>query len=72
MCVTLSQHHFFGSHPIFSLLIDICYVLGGASQVAQWVRDPPAMQEMQKAWVQSLGQEDPLEVGMAIHSRILA
>ena len=40
--------------------------------MAQWVRDPPAMQEMQKAWVQSLGQEDPLEVGMAIHSSILA
>ena len=29
----------------------------------------PAMQEM---WVQSLGQEDPLEKGMAIHSSILA
>ena len=29
----------------------------------------PAMQEMR---VQSLGQEDPLEVGMAIHSSVLA
>ena len=29
----------------------------------------PAMQETQ---VQSLGQEDPLEEGMATHSRILA
>ena len=28
----------------------------------------PAMQEME---VQSLGQEDPLEKGMATHSRIL-
>ena len=28
-----------------------------------------AMQEM---WVRSLGQEDPLEEGMAIHSDILA
>ena len=27
---------------------------------------------MQKMWVQSLGQEDPLEEGMAIHSSILA
>ena len=27
---------------------------------------------MQKVWVWSLGQEDPLEEGMAIHSSILA
>ena len=32
------------------------------------VKNPPAMQEPQ---VQSLGQEDPLEKGMAIHSSIL-
>ena len=33
------------------------------------VKNPPAMQETQ---VQSLGQEDPLEKGMATHSSILA
>ena len=27
---------------------------------------------MQETWVQSLGQEDPLEKGMAIHSNILS
>ena len=27
---------------------------------------------MQESWVQPLGQEDPLEKGMAIHSSILA
>ena len=27
---------------------------------------------MQEAWVLSLGQEDPLEEGIAIHSSILA
>ena len=27
---------------------------------------------MQETWVQSLGQEDPLERGMATHSSILA
>ena len=27
---------------------------------------------MQETWVQSLGQEDPLEKGMAIHSSILS
>ena len=30
------------------------------------------MQEMQETWVQSLGQEDPLEEGMATHSSIFA
>ena len=33
------------------------------------VKNLPAMQE---AWVQSLGQEDPLENEMAIHCSILA
>ena len=40
-----------------------------ASLVAQKVKHPPAMQE---TWVRSLGQEDPLEEGMATHSSILA
>ena len=40
-----------------------------ASLVAQMVKRLPAMQETQ---VQSLGQEDPLEKEMAIHSRTLA
>ena len=44
----------------------------GASPVAQMVNNPPAMQETQETWVQSLGQEDPLEKGMATNSRILA
>ena len=33
------------------------------------VKNLPAMQQ---TWVQSLGQEDPLEEGMATHSSILA
>jgi len=37
--------------------------------VAQTVKNLPAMQE---TWVQSLGQEDPLEKGMANHSGTLA
>ena len=37
--------------------------------MAQMVKYLPEMQEM---WVQSLGQEDPLEKGMATHSSILA
>ena len=40
-----------------------------ASFVAQLVKNLPAMQE---TWVRSLGWEDPLEMGKAIHSSILA
>ena len=40
-----------------------------ASLVVQWVKNPPSMQE---TGVRSLGQEDPLEEGMATHSSILA
>ena len=36
------------------------------------VKNPPTMQEPQEPQVQSLGQEEPLEEGMAIHSSILA
>ena len=36
------------------------------------VKNPPAMQETQEKWVQSLDQEDPLEEKMATHSSILA
>ena len=36
------------------------------------VKNLPAMQEMQEAWVQSLGWEDPLHEGMATHYSILA
>ena len=39
-----------------------------ASFVAQLVKNLPAMWE---TWVQSLGWEDPLEKGKAIHSSIL-
>ena len=40
-----------------------------ASLVAQRVKHLPARQE---TWVQSLGQEDPLEKEMATHSSTLA
>ena len=36
------------------------------------IENLPAIQEMQKTWVQSLSKEDPLEEGMATHSSILA
>ena len=37
--------------------------------MAQKVKNLPVMQE---TWIQSLGQEDPLEKGMATHFSILA
>ena len=40
-----------------------------ASLIAQLVKNLPAMQE---TWVRFLGQENPLEKEMAIHSSILA
>ena len=43
--------------------------LGSPSLVAQRVKSLPAMQ---KTWVRSLGQEDPLEKEMATHSSTLA
>ena len=46
---------------------DMCKPI--ASLVPQTVKNPPAMQE---TWVQSLGQEDVLETGMATHPSILA
>ena len=42
------------------------------SQVPHWVKNPRAMQESLEPQVQSLGQEDLLEEGMATQSSILA
>ena len=40
-----------------------------ASFVAQLVKNPPAMRE---TWLRSLAWEDPLEMGKATHTSILA
>ena len=45
------------------------YYVSQQIMVAQTVKIPPAVQE---TWVGSLGQEDPLEEGMATHSSILS
>ena len=44
------------------------YKLLQASQVAQLVKNPPAVRE---TWVRPLGWEDPLEKGTTTHSIIL-
>ena len=48
-------------------LLHIIFI--GASLMAQMVKNLPAVQETQ---VQSLGQEDTLEKGMATHSSTVA
>ena len=40
--------------------------------MAQWVKNPPAMQEIQETWVRSLGWEDSLDEEVATHSSIFA
>ena len=51
-------------------MIPLCYTL--ASQVVLVGKNLLSIQETQETWVQSLGQEDPLEEEMATHSSILA
>ena len=41
------------------LLVVVSY---GASLMAQMIKNPPAMQE---TWAQSVGQKDPLKMGIA-------
>ena len=50
-------------------ILSVLFVGDLASLVTQIVKNLLAMQE---TWVRSLGQEDPPEEGMEIHSNILA
>ena len=56
------QSHYFADKGLYSQSY-------GASLVAQLVK---YLSAMRKTWLQSLGWEDPLEKGKAIHSSILA
>ena len=58
----LSRRHGF----VLSTLEPVLLLSGFPS--GSMVKNPPAMQEM---WVQSLGQEDLLEEGVATHSSIV-
>ena len=57
---------------IWSSIFPMDYGRYGGSQVVQWVKNLLAMPQTQETQVRSLGPEDPLEVGMATHSSILA
>ena len=61
----MKQDETFSSWLIYIFYSDYAY---GVSLVAKMVKNSPAMQE---TWVQSLGQEDPLEKGIATQSSIL-
>ena len=55
--------------PKLLVIFSCIFCSFGASLVAQRVKNLPARQE---TWVRSLGQEDPLEKGMATYASILA
>ena len=55
---------------IYDSYICITDIYIKSSQVVQWVKNLPAMQEME-TWVQSLGGEDPLAKETATHSSVL-
>ena len=57
----------FLQHHGFKVISSLAPSLLEASLVAQTVKNLPAMQE---TWIQSLGQEEPPEKGMATHSSI--
>ena len=50
-------------------MVSVCLTLGLPGGLVG--KKPPARQDMQEMWVPSLGQEDPLEKGMATYSSIL-
>ena len=61
---------FFSIDLYFCLFVST--ILSWASPGSSEVTNPLVIQEMQKTWVESLGQEDPLEEGMATHSSVLS
>jgi len=72
-------HHDHPGSTVYSILL-VLYVLWFWTNVSiimgfpgdLVVKNLPVMQELQETWVGSLGQEDPLEEGMATRSSILA
>ena len=67
LCETDVLQTLYFSKTVACLFIFKIHIL--PSLVAQWVKNLPAMQE---TWVQSPGQEDPLEKELASHSSLLA
>ena len=57
---------------MYVFILSFTYEFPGGFPGGSVVKNLPAMQETQETWVESLGQEDPLEEEMATHSSILA
>ena len=66
---TTSLGHLFRKSFLSHTVIYIHFFFFNLGKVAKMVKNPPVMQETR---VQSLGQEYPLEKGMATHCSILA
>ena len=68
-------HHIFQILNVFLtfhfFIILVCLYRFLSSSDGSVVKNPSAMQETRSTQIQSLGQEDPLEEGMATHSNIL-
>ena len=76
VCIIKSYYSIIDYFPLVVHSISVTYLFYNwkfvslrASLVAQMLKRLPAMQE---TWVLSLGQEDPLEKEMAIHSSTIA
>ena len=76
LVISIVEHLFMYLLAIYMSSLEKCLLswlyIAWASQVAQWVKNLPAVQKMQETWVRSLVQEDPLEKDMATHSSTLA
>ena len=59
-------------HPEPSSLPPLYFFLILSYNLAQEVKNSPAVQDIQETPVQTLGREDPLEEEVAVHSSILA
>ena len=65
--INISLHH-----GLFKWVSSLHQVAKVSPHKEAHIKSLPAMQESQETRVQSLGREDPLEEGLATHSRILA
>ena len=60
------------THPLcdWGVLARVGFIQHTLCSGGSAIKNPPAVQETQEAWVRSLGRDDPLEEGMATHSKL--
>ena len=69
VCVYTHTHIYIHIHRDIYTYVCVCVSIYVGLPMAQMVKNLPAMQETR---VQSLGQQDPLENGMAAHFNFIA